>query len=67
MIEARVARAAVTRNPEAMTFWAAILVVLVSAGVMFAYVGLAVTLPIAGLRLWRAYRATILPARLDWR
>jgi hypothetical protein len=59
--------AAVIGNPEAMTFWAAILVVLVSAGVRFAYVGRAVTPPTAGCASRRAYRAAILPARLDWR
>jgi len=31
---------------------------------MLAYVGLAVTLPVAGRASWRAYRATILPERL---
>jgi uncharacterized membrane protein len=51
-------------NVEAMAYWAVILVVLVAAGFMLAYVGLAVTLPIAARASWRAYRATILPARL---
>jgi len=55
---------AVWMNVEAMVYWAAILVVLVAAGFMLAYVGLAVTLPVAGRASWRAYRATILPERL---
>ncbi len=58
---------AVWMNVEAMAYWAAILVVLVAAGFMLAYVGLAVTLPIAGRASWRAYRAAIRPARPMWR
>ena len=58
---------AVWMNVEAMAYWAAILVVLVAAGFMLVYVGLAVTLPIAGHASWRAYRSTILPQRLGRR
>ena len=47
---------AVWMNVEAMAYWAAILVVLVAAGFMLAYVGLAVTLPIAGRVLARLSR-----------
>jgi uncharacterized membrane protein len=42
-----------------MAIWAAILVVLTAVGMAFFFVGLVVTLPIAGHAAWHAYRATI--------
>jgi len=51
--------AAVAANPGPMALWAALLAGLVFAGMAFFYVGLAVTLPLAGHAAWRAYRAVI--------
>jgi uncharacterized membrane protein len=46
-------------NMRAMAVWAAILVVLTALGMACFFVGLAVTLPIAGHAAWHAYRETI--------
>jgi uncharacterized membrane protein len=51
--------AAVAMNMRAMAVWAAILVVLTALGMACFFVGLAVTLPIAGHAAWHAYRETI--------
>jgi uncharacterized membrane protein len=51
--------AAVAANPGAMALWAAILVALTAAGMALFFVGLAITLPIAGHAAWHAYRAVI--------
>jgi uncharacterized membrane protein len=50
---------AVALNARTMAVWAAILVVLTAVGMAFFFVGLVVTLPIAGHAAWHAYRATI--------
>jgi uncharacterized membrane protein len=54
---------AVTTNVPAMAVWAAILVLLTAAGMAAGFVGLAVTLPLAGHATWHAYRAVIRPDR----
>jgi uncharacterized membrane protein len=46
-------------NPRTMTIWAALMFGLVTAGLAFAYIGLAVALPVAGHASWHAYRAVI--------
>jgi uncharacterized membrane protein len=51
--------AAVKMNLRVMALWAALLVALVGAGLAFFYIGLAVTLPLAGHATWHAYRAVI--------
>ena len=51
--------AAVVVNPAPMALWAALLVGLVFSGMALFYVGLAVTLPLAGHAAWHAYRTVI--------
>ena len=50
---------AVQSNLGAMIVWAALLVALTAAGMLAGFVGLAVTLPLAGHATWHAYRAVI--------
>lgn len=50
---------AVILNLPTMIVWAAMLVVLTAAGMALLYVGLIVTLPLAGYATWHAYRAVI--------
>ncbi len=50
---------AVAMNPRPMAVWAVILVVLVTFGMAVFFMGLIVTLPIAGHAAWHAYKATI--------
>ena len=50
---------AVMANPGVMLSWALILVVLMFLGFIFFFVGLAITLPIAGHASWHAYRDLI--------
>jgi len=50
---------AVMLNLRTMALWAALLVVLTVAGMAVFYVGLAVTLPLAGHATWHAYRDVI--------
>jgi uncharacterized membrane protein len=50
---------AVMLNPGTMALWAAILVALTVVGMAVFYVGLAITLPLAGHATWHAYRAVI--------
>jgi uncharacterized membrane protein len=52
---------AVMLNLPTMLVWAAMLVLVTVAGMAVAYVGLAVTLPLAGYATWHAYRAVIRP------
>ena len=52
---------AVMANLPAMAVWAAMLVLLTAAGMAAGFVGLAVTLPLAGHATWHAYRAVIRP------
>lgn len=47
---------AVKKNPVAMFSWALMITTLITVGMMFFYVGLAITLPIAGHATWHAYR-----------
>ena len=51
---------AVILNLPTMIVWAAVLVVLTAAGMALFYVGLVVTLPLAGYATWHAYRAVII-------
>jgi uncharacterized membrane protein len=53
--------AATVLNMRAMAVWAALLVALVVGGMAVFFVGLAVTLPLAGHASWHAYRAVIRP------
>ncbi len=53
---------AVAMNFRVMAMWAALIVVFTVAGLVTAYVGLAVTLPLIGHASWHAYRAVIKPA-----
>jgi uncharacterized membrane protein len=50
---------AVVRNIRAMALWAAVIVVVTGAGLLTAYVGLAVALPLIGHASWHAYRAVV--------
>lgn len=49
-------------NLHVMALWAALIVIFTAAGLLTAYVGLAVTLPLIGHASWHAYRALIRPA-----
>lgn len=46
-------------NIRAMLVWAALIVVLVAAGMALFYVGLVITLPLVGHASWHAYKAVI--------
>jgi uncharacterized membrane protein len=50
---------AVAMNARVMALWAALIVLFTAAGLLTAYVGLAVTLPLIGHASWHAYRALI--------
>lgn len=50
---------AVFRNRLVMTFWAALIVVLVGVGLATALLGLTVVLPVVGHATWHAYRETV--------
>jgi uncharacterized membrane protein len=50
---------AVLRNKAAMFVWALLIVAAVAVGVITAFIGLAVTLPLIGHATWHAYRETI--------
>lgn len=52
---------AVIINARVMALWAALIVVFTAAGLLTAYVGLAVTLPLIGHASWHAYRAVVRP------
>ena len=52
---------AVTLNLRTMMLWAAMLVVLTVAGMATFFIGLVVTLPLAGHATWHAYRAVFGP------
>jgi uncharacterized membrane protein len=52
---------AVVLNWRTMFLWATILVVLTIAGMAVFYIGLVITLPLAGHAAWHAYRAVIMP------
>lgn len=53
---------AVVLNARTMMVWAGLIVLFTAAGLATAYIGLAVTLPLAGHATWHAYRAVIRPA-----
>ncbi len=62
MIEAVVTSVvAVVVNRRVMALWAALIALFTFAGLVTAYVGLAVTLPLIGHASWHAYRAVIQP------
>lgn len=46
----------VIKNPLPMLVWAILIVVLISLGMAFAFIGLTITLPIIGHASWHAYR-----------
>ena len=56
---------AVVTNLPAMAVWAVMLVLLTAAGMGAGFIGLAVTLPLAGHATWHAYRAVIRPDRSE--
>ncbi len=53
--------AAVMLNLRTMAVWAAMLVALTVAGMAACYIGLVITLPLAGHAAWHAYKAVIKP------
>jgi uncharacterized membrane protein len=53
---------AVRMNARVMALWAALIVLFTASGLLTAYIGLAVTLPLIGHASWHAYRALIRPA-----
>ncbi len=55
---------AVIMNPVAMFIWAAIIVVMIGLGFLFAFIGIAVTLPIIGHASWHVYRELIVDDRV---
>jgi uncharacterized membrane protein len=50
---------AVLRNKPAMLVWALLIVAAVAVGILTAFIGLAVTLPLIGHATWHAYQETI--------
>ncbi len=49
--------AAITANPRVMASWGAVLVLLTACGMVTLFIGLAVTLPVAGYASWHAYKS----------
>ncbi|MCK5663848.1 MAG: DUF2189 domain-containing protein [Thiotrichaceae bacterium] len=49
----------VMKNPLPMFVWAIIIVALINLGMLFAFVGLAITLPIIGHASWHAYQELV--------
>lgn len=49
--------AAVTSNPRVMISWGAVLVLLTACGLVTFFIGLAITLPVAGYASWHAYKS----------
>jgi uncharacterized membrane protein len=47
---------AVRRSPGAMAVWAGLIVLFIGAGLVTAYLGLIVTLPLIGHAAWHAYK-----------
>ncbi|MDH3596179.1 MAG: DUF2189 domain-containing protein, partial [Rhodospirillales bacterium] len=47
---------AVRRNPGAMAVWAGLIALFIGAGLVTAYLGLIVTLPLVGHAAWHAYK-----------
>lgn len=52
---------AVMMNARVMALWAVLIVIFTAVGLVTAYLGLAVTLPLIGHASWHAYRALIRP------
>jgi len=50
----------VIKNPVAMLSWAAFIAVMIFIGMLFFYIGLAITLPIIGHASWHAYRDLVI-------
>ncbi|MEN8212997.1 MAG: DUF2189 domain-containing protein [Pseudomonadota bacterium] len=50
---------AVLRNKAAMLVWALLIILAVAAGIVTAFIGLGVTLPLIGHATWHAYQETI--------
>jgi len=50
---------AVMRNFKAMFLWAILIVLFTTAGLVTAYIGLAVTLPLIGYASWHAYKTVV--------
>ena len=55
---------AVIKNPVAMFIWAVIIVLMIGLGFLFAFIGVAVTLPIIGHASWHVYRESIVDDRV---
>ena len=51
--------AAVRSNGPMMMLWAGLIVLLTTAGLMLAFIGLLVTLPVVGFATWHAYRELV--------
>ena len=49
----------VIKNPIPMFIWAILIVALINLGVIFAFIGLTITLPIIGHASWHAYRELV--------
>ncbi|MCB1746201.1 MAG: DUF2189 domain-containing protein [Gammaproteobacteria bacterium] len=58
---------AIRRNPRPMALWAALIVLLITAGFMSWFIGLVVIVPLIGHATWHAYRDVVEPARLPLR
>lgn len=52
----------VMHNKGVMLTWAGLIVIFVGAGLISAYIGLAITLPVIGFSSWHAYRACVDPS-----
>ena len=50
----------VLKNPVAMLSWAIFIAIMIFLGMLFFYIGLAVTLPIVGHASWHAYRDLVI-------
>ncbi|MDA1233121.1 MAG: DUF2189 domain-containing protein, partial [Planctomycetota bacterium] len=50
---------AVLRNKSAMAVWVLLIVAAVAAGIVTAFIGLAITIPLIGHATWHAYQETI--------
>lgn len=50
---------AVRLNPKPMAIWAGVIVFFIGAGLVMAYVGLILTLPLIGHATWHAYRGLV--------
>ncbi|MDX1541687.1 MAG: DUF2189 domain-containing protein [Geminicoccaceae bacterium] len=50
---------AIIDNPATMTFWAALIVLFIAAGLITFYLGLIVALPLIGHATWHAYRDVV--------